>query len=65
MLPGSQLSSEDKKRVIIESDNSTNGSLTMERVSKTVQMLRAGFFQELVSGKKASKANMIAPRHSR
>ena len=56
MLRGSQLSSEDKKRVILESDNSSDGSLTIERVSKAVRMLGAGFFQELVSGKKTQRS---------
>ena len=52
ILRGSQLSSEDKKRVILESDASGDGELTMDRVSKAVRMLGAGFFQEMVTGKK-------------
>ena len=52
ILRGSQLSSDDKKRVILESDASGDGALAMERVSKAVRMLGAGFFQELVTGKK-------------
>ena len=56
ILRGSQLSSEDKKRVILESDASGDGALTMERVSKAVRMLGAGFFQELVTGKRQTRS---------
>ena len=56
ILRGSQLSSEDKKRVILESDASGDGELTMDRVSKAVRMLGAGFFQEMVTGKRQTRS---------
>lgn len=55
VLRGSTLSSEDKKRVLLESEASTEGKLTMTRVSSAIRMLGAGFFQEMISGKKTTK----------
>jgi len=52
VLRGSLLSHEDKKRVILESDVSGKGQLTMEKVSQSVRMLGSGFFQEMVGAKK-------------
>ena len=52
VLQGSLLSQEDKKRVILESDVSGKGQLTMEKVNQSVRMLGSGFFQESVGVKK-------------
>ena len=55
VLRGSTLGSDDKKRVIIESENKKDGKLTIERVSSAIRMLGAGFFQEMVTGKRSGK----------
>ena len=55
ILRGSLLSSEDKKRVIIESDTSGSGTLQVNKVQAAVRMLGAGFFQEMTSGKRINK----------
>ena len=44
LLRGSSLNAEDKKRVILESDNSLEGKLTVKRVSEAVRLLGATFF---------------------
>ena len=54
-LRGSNLSAEDKKRVVIDSQVSTDGKLTLQRVSAAIRMLGAGFFHEITSGKKSGK----------
>eukprot|EP00435_Cladocopium_sp_Y103_P018074 s4573_g4.t1 len=54
-LRGSMLSSEDKKRVLIDADVADKGELTVSRVSSAIRMLGAGFFQEMTSGRKVSK----------
>ena len=54
-LRGSNLSSDDKKRVLLESEAGTEGKLTLKAVQTSVRMLGAGFFHEMVSGKKTSK----------
>ena len=58
-LRGSQLSAEEKKRVIIDSDNSLEGKLTMPKVRESVRMLGASFFQEMTGvNKKTQKAKV-------
>ena len=52
MLRGSRLSTEDKKRVLIDSGADTGGTLEMSRVTAAVRMLGAGFFQEMTGLKK-------------
>ena len=54
ILRGSQLSPEDKKRVVLDSD-AIAGKLEMSKVQSAIRMLGAGFFHEMVSGKKANK----------
>jgi len=54
-LRGSTLSAEDKKKVVIDSQVSTDGRLTMPRVSAAIRMLGAGFFHEITTGKKTGK----------
>ena len=53
ILRGSQLSSEDKKRVLLECDAGEKGSLSMDKVSQAIRMLGAGFFQDMVGAKKS------------
>ena len=43
-LRGSQLSPEDKKRVLLDVDAAGTGKLSMEKVSSAIRMLGAGFF---------------------
>ena len=58
-LRGSQLSAEEKKRVIIDSDNSLEGKLAMSKVRESVRMLGASFFQEMTGvNKKTQKAKV-------
>eukprot|EP00435_Cladocopium_sp_Y103_P019643 s813_g4.t1 len=53
VLRGSLLSSEDKKRVIIESESASTGALTIEKVSQSVRMLGTSFFNDMIGLKKA------------
>ena len=46
VLRGSQLPGDDKKRVLVESGAENDAQLTLDRVSKAIRMLGAGFFQE-------------------
>jgi len=57
-LRGSLLSSEDKKRVIIDSDNSLEGKLTMLKVRESIRMLGTAFLQEMTGVKKNVKAKV-------
>ena len=58
-LRGASLTSEDKKRVIIDSDNSLEGKLTMVKVSESIRMLGTSFFQEMAGfSKKGVKAKV-------
>lgn len=52
VLRGSLLSSEDKKRVILESESATTGVLTIEKVSQSVRMLGTSFFHDMIGMKK-------------
>ena len=54
LLRGSQLSAEDKKRVILECD-SKKGTLDVAQVSSAIRMLGAGFFQEMTQGKRTTR----------
>eukprot|EP00435_Cladocopium_sp_Y103_P039205 s1270_g10.t1 len=54
-LRGSLLSSEDKKRVLIDADAVDKGELTISRVSAAIRMLGASFFQEMTTGKRPTK----------
>ena len=57
VLRGSRLSTEDKKRVIVESESSSRGVLNMEKVTQSVRMLGTSFFNEMI-GQKASKGKI-------
>ena len=54
LLRGSQLSAEDKKRVILECD-SKKGTLEVNQVTAAIRMLGAGFFQEMTQGKRTTR----------
>ena len=51
-LRGSQLSPDDKKRVLLDVDAASSGQLTIEKVSSAIRMLGAGFFHEITGGKR-------------
>ena len=51
-LRGSQLGSEDKKRVLIEAGAENGGVLTMQKVTAAIRLLGAGFFQDYTGAKK-------------
>ena len=46
-LRGANLPSEDKKRIILDLDNTLEGKLTINRVREAVRMLGTSFFQEM------------------
>ena len=58
LLRGSQLTPEEKKRVILDSDNSLEGELTLKRVTDSIRMLGAGFFQDMTGQKKNIKTKI-------
>ena len=51
-LRGSQLSPDDKKRVLLDADAASSGQLSIEKVSSAIRMLGAGFFHEITGGKR-------------
>ena len=51
-LRGSLLSSEDKKRVLLDADTAGNGKLSSEKVSSAIRLLGATFFQDMTGSKK-------------
>ena len=51
-LRGSQLSSEDKKKVLIDVDAANTGKLTIAKVSSAIRMLGASFFHDMTGQKK-------------
>ena len=53
-LRGSLLSSDDKKRVILESDSSLEGQLTITRVQEAIRLLGTSFFQDMTGLSKSS-----------
>ena len=53
VLRGSQLSADDKKRVILESESSKENALDMSKVTSSVRMLGSGFFHDVTGIKKA------------
>ena len=52
LLRGSRLSSEDKKRVLVESGAEGNGALKLQKAVAAIRMLGSGFFQELTGAKR-------------
>ena len=52
LLRGSRLSSEDKKRVLVESGVEGSGALKLPKVVSAIRMLGSGFFQDLTGAKR-------------
>lgn len=52
-LRGSQLSADDKKRVLLDVDASGTGKLSNEKVNAAIRMLGAGFFHDVTGSKKS------------
>lgn len=52
ILRGSQLSGDDKKRVLVESGAEADGALTQTRVNQAICMLGSSFFQDYVGFRK-------------
>ena len=64
-LRGSQLSSEDKKRVLMEVDAANSGKLTISKVAASIRMLGATFFHDMtgqrrVRGKTYDQSALLA-----
>ena len=64
-LRGSQLSPEDKKRVLMEVDAANSGKLTISKVAASIRMLGASFFhamtgQRQIRGKTYDQSTLIA-----
>ena len=55
LLRGSGLSPEQKKPVILEADQSLDGSLTVQKVSESIRLLGASFFQDMAGQRKGPK----------
>ena len=58
VLKGAALTSEDKKRVILDADSSLEGALTYKRVAEAVRLLGAGFFQDMTGARKNAKTKV-------
>ena len=59
LIRNSGLPAEDKKRIILDSDSSLEGTLTVGRVREAVRMLGTSFFQEMMGlGKKVNKTKV-------
>ena len=54
-LRGSTLSSDDKKKVLVDADSTGSGELSVQRVSSAIRMLGAGFFQDVTGVKRAKQ----------
>ena len=52
-LRGSQLSSEDKKRVLLDANAAGSGKLSLEKVHAAIKMLGAGFFHDVTGVRKS------------
>ena len=53
VLRGSLLTAEDKKRVIVESGVEKDGTLTGDKVNKSVRILGTAFFNDMIGQKRA------------
>ena len=60
VLRGSLLSSEDKKRVVLESESAGSGTLTIDKVSQSVRMLGTAFFNEMIGSKRTKGKSTIS-----
>ena len=48
LLRGSRLSSDDKKRVLVESGAESGANLTVKSVEAAIRMIGSGFFQDMI-----------------
>ena len=60
LLRGSTLTAEEKKKVILESDQSLDGKLTVQRVSEAVRILGAAFFLDMTGQRKTNKTKVYS-----
>ena len=60
MLRGSTLSLEEKKKVILESDQFLERQLTVSKVSEAIRILGASFFNEMTGNKKPPKTKVYS-----
>ena len=58
VLRGSLLSAEEKKKVILDSDQSLEGRLTIKRVTEAIRVLGASFFGEMTGSKKQIRSKV-------
>eukprot|EP00435_Cladocopium_sp_Y103_P024425 s3886_g6.t1 len=58
VLRGSLLSSEEKKKVILESDQSLEGKLTIQRVTEAIRVLGATFFSDMTGQKRTQRSKV-------
>ena len=54
-LRGSTLTTDDKKKVLVDADAAGSGDLSVPRVSSAIRMLGAGFFQDVTGAKRAKQ----------
>ena len=59
ILRGSLLNSEDKKKVLMDTDAANSGNLSMAAVTAAIRTLGAGFFQEMLGAKNQSSKQKI------
>ena len=52
---GSTLTTDDKKKVLVDADAAGSGELSVPRVSSAIRMLGAGFFQDVTGAKRAKQ----------
>ena len=58
LLRGSQLTPEEKKKVVLDSDSSLDGKLTIAKVGEAVRLLGASFFNEVTGQKKSARSKV-------
>ena len=58
VLRGSGLTPEEKKRVILDADQSSSGKLTMKRVHEAVRLLGASFFMDMTGQKRNNRTKV-------
>ena len=58
VLRGSLLSADEKKKVILDSDQSLEGKLTIKKVTEAIRVLGATFFGEMVGSKKQIRSKV-------
>jgi len=63
-LRGANLPSEDKKRIILGSDNTLQGKLTINRVREAARMLGTSFFQEMTGQARKNQKTKVYDSHT-